>query len=115
LKHSQETARNLIDSYSAEYGGKYCINTEAYQRLLRLCDFADAFAKDCLADTVGINAIPSQLSGTVYINTDEVIFEHGRSHMFFDRIKDADFLGFSKAKNGMLQVRFGVNNLWVEI
>jgi hypothetical protein len=114
LSKSPDVARSLILTHGATQEDIHDLNPEAFDRLLSLCDFADAFAEEILADSIDIKLSPDNVTCTVFVNTDEIIFEHGRSHVFFERIKAADFLGFSKGKKGMLQMRFGVNNLWVK-
>jgi len=107
-------ARDLIGGYEAKYKAEYAINAEAYERLMNLCELADMLFEEFSADPIDIQISMSQAYGAILIYTDDLIFKRGRSHPFFTSIKDADFLKFSKSDSGMLQTKFGVNNLWVK-
>lgn len=87
---------------------------EAETKLLRLCELADLLKDEFDAEEVKVGVNPSEMYGIICVETDEVIFEDGRSHQFFDYLKLSDFLHFSKSDSGMLRICFGVKDLWVK-
>jgi len=113
LTHSQEIAHDLIEDYRIKYEDKYDLNAEQHRKILCLCRLVDTLSDEFSASAIDIQVAPNDVCGAIHLYTDELIFEHGRSHQFFDDIKEADFLSFSKSKSGELQLRFGVNDLWV--
>ena len=104
-------AYNIVEDYKKEYKEKFKLNVESYDRLFKLCKLAEILSEEFVAERVEVKARPEEVNGEVNILMDELIFEHGRSHEFFDCIKEADFLNFSKV-DGLLKVSFGVYDLW---
>lgn len=86
-------------------------NHEALKRFYLLCKLADELGEEFDAEDVQIGTDPTR--GFVSIDVFDIEFSNGRSHYFFEHIKAADFLSFSKSKNNMLRIQFGVNGLWV--
>ena len=111
--YNRDNANKIIEDYEAEYADEYTVNRGSFRRLLRLCDLTDKLSSEFSVCSVQILALPEDIHATLCFHTDELIFGQGRSHPFFDCIKDADFLGFSKAEDGMLKVSFGICDLWV--
>ena len=113
----EELLRIQIARCKERLEGEYMLNKKAYQKLISLCGLGDAlFDKlDADGDEIYSDVNPEAHHGAIVIYADELVFHNGRSHEFFTSIKDADFLSFSKAKNGKLQIRFGVNDLWKKV
>lgn len=105
-------AKNELDKFAREESVlKVDINAES--RLFRLCELADLLADEFGSEEIQVSVKPSELHGVICIDTDEVMFDAGRSHQFFEYLKSSDFLHFSKTKSGMLRVCFSVKDLWV--
>lgn len=110
--NTQVEARCMLDKFEKTSSG-YKIDADVQKRFITLCELADILDDEFCADKIQINVEPNGKHGVICVDTDEVVFEHGRSHKFFEFVKSADFLSFSKTKSGMLRVSFGVKDLWV--
>ena len=111
--NTQIEAKNLLAKLAKANSQKHRVDAEVEKKFLHLCELADILGDEFGAEEIQIIAEPSGLHGLVFIDTDEVIFDNGRSHQFFEYLKSADLLGFSKTKTGMLRIRLGVKDLWV--
>lgn len=112
--NTQVEAKHMIDKFTKAYPNQK-VDVAAQKRFFLLCELADILDEEFCADRIQINAEPNGRHGVICVDTDEVLFEHGRSHKFFEYVKSADFLSFSKTKSGMLRVSFGVKDLWVSM
>lgn len=110
--NTQVEAKHMLDKFT-KVGSGYKVDADALKRFMTLCTLADILDEEFCADRIQINAEPNGEHGAICVDTAEVLFEHGRSHMFFELVKSADFLSFSKTKSGMLRISFGVKDLWV--
>jgi len=110
--NTQVEAKRILDKFTKASSG-YKVDADAQKRFMTLCELADILDEEFCADGIQINAEPNGKHGVICVDTDEVLFEHGRSHKFFEYVKSADFLSFSKTKSGMLRFSFGVKDLWV--
>lgn len=110
--NTQVEAKHMLDKFTKASSG-YKVDTDAQKRFMTLCELADILDEEFCAGGIQINADPNGKHGVICVDTDEVVFEHGRSHKFFEFVKSADFLSFSKTKSGMLRISFGVKDLWV--
>lgn len=109
---AKDVAETMLKA-SAQFSGKHKLDEAARDRFLTLCDLTEIIADEFGAEEIQFRIKPEDQCGEIFFETDEFIFENGRSHPFFEYIKAADFLNISKAKSGMLKVRFGVKDLWV--
>jgi hypothetical protein len=110
-----ETFRKTADAYIAEYSGKYTLNYEGYKKMLYLCELFDLMAEELSAEAFALRMTPEErFSGTMTFEVDDLILLNGRKHTFFDSVKCADRLKFSKSKSEALQIEFTVNDLWVK-
>ncbi|WP_196032331.1 hypothetical protein [Flavonifractor plautii] len=91
---------------------KVCRGAE--ERFLRLCELADVLGEEFGTEQIRVNIDNETSDGVICVDTDDLVFEYGRSHPFYEYIKQSDFLHFSKTKSGMLRTCFGVRGLWVE-
>lgn len=110
--NTQVEAKRMLDKFTKATSG-YKVDAAAQKRFMTLCELADILDEEFCADGVQISAEPNGKHGVICVDTDEVVFEYGRSHKFFEFVKSADFLSFSKTKSGMLRISFGVKDLWV--
>nr|DAX24621.1 MAG TPA: hypothetical protein [Caudoviricetes sp.] len=110
--NTKVVAKNELDKFAMEEKGVR-VNTDSEARLFRLCDLADLLDDEFGSENIQVSVKPSELHGVVCVDTDEVLFDGGRSHLFFEYLKSSDFLHFSKTKSGMLRICFGVKDLWV--
>lgn len=109
---SAETACKLVEQFKSTCKD-FSVNTEAYHKLLCLCELADIVSEEFCGDIIAVQTEPTNKKWSVVLKVDDIVFENGRSHRFFKLIKNADYLSFSKSKDGMLRIEFGVKDLWV--
>lgn len=102
-----------INQYHKTLGLACSTDESALERLLLLSDLTDSLADEFDAEKVSYIVDPKIKHGYVIMEVIDLVFSNGRSHYFFDGIRDADFVGFDKSSNGELRVSFGVKNLWV--
>lgn len=105
-------AKNSLDKTADDNPG-IKLNRDAEKKFYSLCELADIIDEEFGSDKIRIGVDDSGTYGVISVDTDEVVFENGRSHQFFEYLKFADFLSFSKTKSGLLRIQFGVKNLWV--
>ena len=108
-----ERVHALVELYASKHSDRFGLDAKVHQRLLRLCELAEILSDEFYAESTDIQISPGEKCGTIHLNVGELVFEHGRSHPFFDLTKNADFFTFSNAEDGLLQVTFGVQDLWV--
>ena len=84
------------------------ISTDIRAKLVRLCELVDV-----LNDEEGVEQVavayeknPSLIS--FIIDVDELVFQNGRAHSFFEYIKSANVMSFSKSSNDGISVKLGV-------
>lgn len=102
-----------IEQYKKALGGAYCTSESAMEKLMVLCDLIDSLADEFDAEDLYFTVDPKIKHGYVHAEVIDFEFSNGRSHYFFDGVKDADFVGFDKTKSGNLRLSLGVQNLWV--
>ena len=110
-----EETKDIATKKMADYlrsGMEFKLDRDASERLYRLCELADTLAEEFGAEEIGVHVDPSDRHGVIWVDTDEVIFEYGRSHQFFGYMEYSDFLRFAKTGTGLLRICFGVENLW---
>lgn len=107
-------AQDVLGQFSNFVAGKYELVEPAKTRFLSLCDLADMMDEEFGSDDISIEVEPTGLSGTICFDTDEVTFEYGQSHPFFQYIRCADLVRFSKSEDSMLRIQFIVKDLWVK-
>ena len=102
-----------VKDYETTRKGRYILSVEAYTRFSRLCGLVDELASEFPGSFVKFKVLPELLDATVSVLVDDIEFQDGRSHPFFERIKDADSLTFVKSKaDNKLEIKLGVYNLW---
>jgi len=114
MPDTMKLANEMLAALKTKVSGGYELKHGAYQRFLTLCELADALNEEFGVDEIQIDMMPGASCGSVVIETDEFIFEHGRTHPFFEYIKAADSMSFSKSNTGSLRLRLVVKDLWVE-
>lgn len=102
-----------IEQYKKTLGGAYSTSESAKERLMGLCDLVDSLADEFDAEEVSYIVDPKIRHGYVCMESIDLVLSHGRSHYFFEGVRDADFVGFDKAKSGNLRLSLGVKDLWV--
>lgn len=110
-KSIKETAMQLLEELCKNVPLGYSVQKDAAFKYINLAELADALIDEFGADNIFLDAASETDDGFIYVDTDEVIFEHGRTHPFFEYIKSADFLNFLKGDNGSLRIKFGVKGL----
>lgn len=110
---TQERASDALNKIVEREPHGYKIDTDVQKKFIALCELADVLDGEFNAEGVQINIEPSGVHGVVFVDVYDVVFEYGRTHRFFELVKSADFLSFSKTKSGMLRISFGVKDLWV--
>lgn len=95
---------DVADEATQIYSRHYKRNDEKYQQLQNICECVDELFRevDGVFVDVSVNDVTKQL--TIDIGCDDVIFENGRSHMFFNVIQMFDSFEFSKTKDGYLRI-----------
>ena len=108
----KKMTHEIVESCKNKYKEKFKLNVESYDRLFKLCELAEILYKEFSAEDTEIKAFPEEINGEIIIVVEELVFDLGRSHQFFNYIKEADFLNFSKTTDGFLKISFGVYDLW---
>lgn len=111
--NTAESVNGILEKQKATYEGRYVLSESAYKKLLHLCFLCDTLAAEFSA-TISFGSNPTSMYSVLSAESDDLVFEYGRTHLFFTLIQDADYLGFQKAKSGLLQMQMGVKNLWVK-
>ena len=112
----RDIAYDIIEDCKTEFKDKFILNLQPYEKLFKLCKLAEILSEEFSAEDVEIKASSVEINGEVIIYVDELILYDGRRHDFFDYIKEAaDFLSFSKSRDGLLKVSFGVYDLWAVV
>ena len=73
-----------------------------------MCDETDVQSVNIIIDP------EANRNAEISLCIDEVIFDFGREHPFFEYIKNADYLRFSKSKHDGLKIEYGVHDVWEE-
>lgn len=109
----KETAMKLLEALCQNLPTGFRVRREAAANFIVLSELADVLAQEFGAKRVRLDAASETDAGTIFVDTDEVIFEKGCSHPFFEYIKYAEFLNFSETSDGSLRITFGVKDLVV--
>jgi len=112
-KSIKETAMELLETLGQNLPCGFQVRREAAANFIVLGELADVLVQEFGAKRVRLDAASESDAGTILVDTDEVIFEKGCSHPFFEHIKYAEFLNFSETPDGLLRVKFGVRDLVV--
>lgn len=110
---TREAVQAEIEQYKKTLGCAYCTSESAEEKLMGLCDLIDSLADEFDAVDLYFTVDPKLKHGYVQMEVIDFVFSNGRSHYFFEGIKDADFIGFDKSSSGNLRLSLGVQNLWV--
>lgn len=110
----KETAMELLETLCRNIPSGLRVRTEAAANFIVLSELADILVREFGAKRVRLDAASEEDDGTISVDTDEVTFERGCSHPFFEYIKYADFLNFLETSDGLLRVTFGVKDLVVD-
>ena len=113
-KSMRETAMGLLDKLCENVPLGYSVHKDAALKYIKLAELADILVEEFGSSKVTMDAASDLTDGIIHFDTDEVIFEHGRSHPFYEYIKSSDFLSFSNAGNDQLRITFGVKDLVVK-
>ena len=97
-----------------EYEGEFRAVTKHYNRFIQLCVLTDILGNEVKGGSADIIVSPDCGFAKVELYVDDIVFDYGREHPFFEYIKNADFLRFSKSKHDGLKIEYGVNDLWVD-
>lgn len=104
----------LLEALCENIPSGFRVQKESATNFIVLSELADILLREFGTQKVTLDAASELNDGTIFVDTDEVIFENGCSHPFFKYIKYADFLTFSKTSDGLLRVAFGVKDLVVQ-
>ena len=110
--NSAATFKEVCNTYLSEYPGEYALSESGVRKMVQLCGLVDLLAAQCDSDDAFFEVSPSDLHGSVVIHVDDLVFERGRSHPFFELVRNADALSFRSVNGEILEVRFTVQNLW---
>ena len=110
---TKEAVAQEMEQYEKAYCGVYSTQPDAKERLMHLCDLADSLGDEFDLEDLYFTVDPKIRHGYLHLEVIDIVFSNGRSHYFFDGVKDADFIGFEKAPSGNLRLNLGVENLWV--
>lgn len=91
----------------------YTLNSGAVRKFEKLCELADLLDEEFGAKDIQVRS--EENFGVVSVDLFDVEFSRGRSHPFFEYIKSADFLNFSKGGEDTLRIQFGVRDLWLKV
>ena len=110
----KDAAYEVIGEASDEFGDSYFLNEEKYGKLDEICELVDELVQNedfcCNALTVDVDTTTKELIFNFVC--DEIIMQHGRSHIFFTLAGIVDTIKFSKAKPNSLRIEIGVD-LWL--
>ena len=91
----------------------YELNEEKCEMLNLICEMADKLVgeiEDCECVNASIDDTTKQL--TISILCNDVIFQHGRTSVFFQLIQMLSSFSFSKAKGGLLRIDLNIDGVW---
>lgn len=103
----------ILQEFLSEHGDKYEVNGHALRRMEQLCGIVDVLSGEYPDSSTDFQVSPGAEYSEVYMYTNDLIFEHGKSHPFFACIKAADILGFTNNGDNKVRLRLGVKDLWV--
>ena len=93
-----------------EFFGRYILNEGQFAKLMTLCEFVDLYGAELGVKKMTIDANLGRISLEMF----DVIFDCGVTHPFFSYIKNAEYLSFKKANDGIC-VTLGVERLWSKV
>ncbi len=111
-KGCYEPVIELVSEGTGQFDG-YALNKEKYGMLDVICKTADRLVseiEDCECVNASIDDTTKQL--TISILCDDVIFQHGRTSVFFQLIQMLSSFSFSKAKGGLLRIDLNIDGVW---
>lgn len=111
VKRIQQTALELLEELCKNVPLGYHVEKDAAARYIHLAELTDVLIEEFGSSKVSLDAASEMDHGFIHFDTDELIFEHGRSHPFYEYIKSSDFLSFSNPGNDQLRITYGVKNL----
>lgn len=102
----------MTDELKEKTGASIQINESAYERMWTLAELAEKVAVEFDAVDGGIYMDVDSGNSFYYVEVFDIVLQNGRKHLFYDAVKNADFLSFSSKKDNII-IKFGVNGLWV--
>lgn len=111
-KGCYEPVIELVDERTSQFNG-YELNQEKYEMLDVICEMTDKLVEeieDYECVNVSVDDTTKQL--TISILCDEVVFQYGRTSVFFQLIQVLNSFSFSKAKGGLLRIDLNIDGVW---
>lgn len=111
-KGCYNSAVELIEEASQEFGDGFMLNKSKFDSLKYVCEMIDNLVEevDCESVDVSVNEVKKQF--TIEVVCDEIIFEHGRSHEFFKTIQMLSSFSFSKKGKEFIRITLNIDNMW---
>lgn len=103
---------DVLAKIKKEYGANHTVGAAMHDRLCKACALTDEIVPELDDGKVEICVDKPENRLRIIILCEDVIFEHGRTHKFFDLIKFVDSFSFSKRKNDCLQITLNFDGLW---
>lgn len=106
------TVMALIDDASERFV-PLKIDKEGAENIKRACHMIDAFIEEFSCECFDINIDEETMIIYIGVECDEVIFENGRNHAFFELIRKFDAVRFMKSSEGeFLRIEFIAKGIW---
>ena len=102
---------DFVEENTNGYEG-YVINQSKYDRVVDICESLDALINELESEDIYLNANNGTKQFSIEIGCDEVIFQNGRSNVFFEIIQNTDTFSFAKREGGIVIMLF-FDDLWV--
>lgn len=108
---TRSAAEKLIKEKSLSYP-KLVINSDAQERLMRVCDMVDEFGDDVLSCWIAVDPKVTHNSGVLIIDMYDLVIDDFGSHPLIKNLQYIDRLTFSNGDREKLRIKFTINSLW---
>ena len=105
---AQKTIARAVASLAGT--GEFILNEGQFAKLMTLCEFVDLYGAELGVKKMTIDANLGRISLEMF----DVIFDCGVTHPFFSYSKNAEYLSFKKANDGIC-VTLGVERVWSKV
>lgn len=105
---------HLVQQQTLSLGASVVLNPKRYGMMDEIAHVVSQLADALEDDLIGVGAEVDRQTRrlSIRINCDEIVFEHGRSHPFFDAIGLFDAFSFSSGEDGSVQINLFIDDMW---